>query len=47
VVRVGFVVEGVSDKKLIESGSFKNWAKHPTCASARYFVDKLCALSHG
>ncbi|MEN8216512.1 MAG: hypothetical protein ABFS56_09070 [Pseudomonadota bacterium] len=26
-MRVGFVVEGISDKKLIESGSFKNWAK--------------------
>ncbi len=27
MVKVGFVVEGVSDKKLIESATFKNWAK--------------------
>ena len=27
MVRVGFVVEGISDKKLIESATFKNWAK--------------------
>lgn len=26
-MRVGFVVEGISDKKLIESASFKSWAK--------------------
>jgi len=26
VVRIGFVVEGVSDKKLIESTTFKDWA---------------------
>ena len=27
MVKVGFVVEGASDKRLIESASFKNWAK--------------------
>jgi hypothetical protein len=27
VVKVGFVVEGISDKKLIESSTFKDWAK--------------------
>jgi len=27
MVKVGFVVEGISDKKLIESATFKNWAK--------------------
>ncbi len=27
MVKVGFVVEGISDKKLIESTSFKEWAK--------------------
>ena len=27
MIKVGFVVEGVSDKKLIESAAFKDWAK--------------------
>ena len=39
MVTVGFVVEGDSDKYLVESELFRK-------SSARYFVERLCALGN-
>ena len=35
MLSVGFVVEGASEQRLVESNLFR---------SARYFVERLCAL---
>ena len=50
MVNVGFIVEGWTDKIVVESFTRQHGfaiaraAKHPCCPSAQYFVERVAAL---